>query len=151
MMRRKEWSGAVKSGLHFIQHEQSAIAPAQGLRLFQVFTVGDTHSGLNLYRLHDESSKAFGRKLGRKLLRCAKGDHLDVRKHRTESILPERIRHERECSASESMEGALGRKHRDATGMGPGEFDRCLDSLAAGTGEERFGELSSGQLAELRA
>lgn len=35
--------------------------------------------------------------------------------------------------------------------MGPGEFDCCLDPLAAGTCEERFGQLAACALAQLRA
>ena len=53
-------SGAVHAGLHFVQHEERAVAPAEFLRGEKVARVGNADAAFGLHRLHDEGGELAG-------------------------------------------------------------------------------------------
>ena len=70
--------------------------------------------------------------------RFPKGTDFGVRQHGTEMLAPERIAHQRESAARQTMERALGIEQAVASGVRAREFDGGFHTFAAGTAEEHL-------------
>ena len=146
VMGGEKRAAAVHAGLHFVQHEESAVAPAEFLRGEKIGWVGNAHAAFGLHRLHDEGSELVGGEMLVELIEIAECDALSSAQHGAEAVTPERIAHQGECAAGEPMESAIGEKQAGAVGMGARELDRGLHAFTAGIGEVYALEPATGEL-----
>ena len=94
VMGGKEFAGAGKPGLHFVEDEQGPMFPAQVFRGLQIISVRNANSGFTLKRLQHERSVAPGFQSRIEGCQIAERNLIAAGKQWSETLLPEVIAHE---------------------------------------------------------
>src|SRR5271157_3158838 len=150
MMTGQEQPGAEEPGLNFVQNENRAVAPAKGLSFQEIVRRRDKHAAFGLHRLDDERREGLGAKLFLQLTNIAIRNEFGGRQHRSESSLPEVVRHQGKRATGEAVESAGGAKDAWAFGMGAREFDCGFNAFAAGAAKECLADAAPGEPAKPR-
>ena len=140
MFGRQEWPSAIHPGLHFVEYQQRSVATAQRLHRAEVLSMRQANARLRLYRLYDEGGKLLGAKFRLQSFDIVERNGFRFRQERPESFAPECIAHQRQRTASQTMECAFGIEKSGALGVRARKFDGGFDAFAAGTRKESLGQ-----------
>ena len=137
---------AIHSRLDFVGNEQRSVLAAKFLCIPKIVGLRETNSRFALNRLNEERSESPRFQQISKSLQVAKRDSVRTLQHRSKSIAPELVTHERQRTAGESMKCAVGVDQVCASRKRPRKLDRGFHAFASRTGKESLPDHSAGDL-----
>src|SRR5260370_26780934 len=136
MLEAEHFSGASKSGLHFVRNEESAVLAAKFLRPRKEIRPRGL-AALALNGLDHERGHVTRAKLSIQFIDVVeRHPRVETLHQRTESFGETFAAHQRERTETESMECTGERDRAFSSSRGPGKFQRALHRFRAGVAKE---------------